>query len=137
MSEYEKVRDRWIEREGHTPQCRICGGYAREPELCRCSVEGAILLDLIAELRAEHYPHPCTDPEDFPCEHRQRVAVAQLWARNVRTTEILLGLIAELRAYARYTYTEYTLIENALDRAETRLMSLNKGHKDTEVTSDE
>lgn len=67
MSEYEKVRDRWIEQEGHTPQCRICGGYAREPELCRCSVEGAILLDLIAELRAEHYPHPCTDPEDFPC----------------------------------------------------------------------
>ena len=25
------------------------------------------LADLIAELRAEHYPHPCTDPEDFPC----------------------------------------------------------------------
>lgn len=29
--------------------------------------ERAILTDLIAELRAEHYPHPCTDPEDFPC----------------------------------------------------------------------
>ena len=26
-----------------------------------------VLTDLIAELRAEHYPHPCTDPEDFPC----------------------------------------------------------------------
>ena len=45
---------------------------------------------------------------------------------------ILADLISDLRAYARYTYTEYTLIENALDRAETRLMSLNKGHKDTD-----
>ncbi len=29
--------------------------------------ERAILTDLIAELRSEHYPHECTDPEDFPC----------------------------------------------------------------------
>ena len=29
--------------------------------------ERSILTDLITELRAEHYPHPCTDPEDFPC----------------------------------------------------------------------
>ena len=77
------------------------------------------------------------DHHDGSVEVSPDYAVAQLWARNVRTTEILLGLIAELRAYARYTYTEYTLIENALDRAETRLMSLNKGHKDMEVTGDE
>ena len=34
---------------------------------CPPPPERAILADLIAELRAEHYPHPCTDPEDFPC----------------------------------------------------------------------
>jgi hypothetical protein len=29
--------------------------------------ERTILSDLIAELRTTHYPHTCTDPEDFPC----------------------------------------------------------------------
>ena len=41
--------------------CDVCGCPPEPPP------ERAILLDLIAELRAEHYPHPCTDPEDFPC----------------------------------------------------------------------
>ena len=39
--------------------------WAREIE--RTAEVRAILTDLIAELRNEHYPHPCTDPEDFPC----------------------------------------------------------------------
>ena len=42
-----------------------------EPMLRECeATEDAltkILQDLIAELRSEHYPHSCTDPEDFPC----------------------------------------------------------------------
>ena len=79
-------------------------------------------------------------PDDL-ADRIRRLDRTDAWAREIeRTAEvraILTDLIAELRAYARYTYTEYTLIENALDRAETRLMSLNKGHKDTEVTGDE
>ena len=79
------------------------------------------------------------------CPHRQTLLITgealdnfYAWVREAQQLRSTLAdLIAELRAYARYTYTEYTLIENALDRAETRLMSLNKGHKDTEVTSDE
>lgn len=34
---------------------------------------------------------------------------------------ILLDLIAELRPYERYSYTEYEVIRCALDRAEARL----------------
>jgi len=41
---------------------------------------------------------------------------------------ILTDLIAELRPYERYTLTEYTVIKNAVDRAEARLR---------EVTGDE
>lgn len=36
-------------------------------------------------------------------------------------TVILTDLIAELRPYERYTLTEYTVIKNAVDRAEARL----------------
>lgn len=38
------------------------GGYEQKDHEVR-----VILADLIAELRTTHYPHTCTDPEDFPC----------------------------------------------------------------------
>ena len=86
MSEYEKVRDRWIEQEGHTPQCRICGGYAREPELCRCSVEGAILLDLIAELVGDDGDgHAITADGDDACRVCQMIDRAEARLREVQS----------------------------------------------------
>ena len=39
--------------------------WAREIE--RTAELRGILTDLIAELRAMHYAHSCTDPEDYPC----------------------------------------------------------------------
>ena len=41
------------------------------------------------------------------------------YSENVEA--ILTDLIAELRPYERYTLTEYTVIKNAVDRAEARL----------------
>ncbi len=68
------------------------------------------------------------DHHDGSVEVSPDYAVAQLWARNVRTTEILLGLIAELRPYERYHYVDTRVLGNAADRAEARLR---------EVTGDE
>jgi hypothetical protein len=70
------MSDNWV-------QCPICGGdvgdeavadYDRaayetgvRDSMLRATQYERILTDLIAELRSEHYPHSCTDPEDFPC----------------------------------------------------------------------
>ena len=75
---------------------------------------------------------------DHSTEVEPSWAVAQLVVRNHNLTAILTDLIAELR-YRAAGYPGATgrwLTEEA-DRAEARLMSLNKGHKDMEVTGDE
>ena len=66
------------------------------------------------------------DHHDGSVEVSPDYAVAQLWARNVRTTEILLGLIAELRELATCdidlgNQTDPETLAFLLDRAEARL----------------
>ena len=60
------MSDDWEGRH-HDHSTEVDPSWAVAQLVARNYTLAAILTDLIAELRAEHYPHPCTDPEDFPC----------------------------------------------------------------------
>ncbi len=84
----------------------------------------------------------CPDHDGSHCHALRDLAerVSRLESGAVVSNEraILTDLIAELRNRAAgYPGATGRWLTEEADRAEARLMSLNKGHKDMEVTGDE